>query len=313
MIPDVNSPYTSCTLCPRRCKVNRLNSRSGRCGCDSDMRIPRISLHMWEEPCISGTTGAGTVFFAGCSLACVYCQNRSISHAAFPEKFKKYTPEELADAFLALQNAGAANINLVTPDHHMPKIDEALTLARKKGLILPIVCNCSGYQSAENLRKYYRQIDVFLTDFKYADSGLAKHLSGAADYPELAKQALDVMFEMVGEPVFKYDPAKGSEPLLTRGIIVRQLILPSHKNNSKEALKYLHETYGNKIYISIMNQYTPPAGLSEEYKEISRRLSRREYENVVDYALSLGIENAFIQEGDTAKESFIPDFDVSPF
>ena len=308
------NPYQKCTLCPRRCQADRTNGASGRCHSDDRLSVARISLHPWEEPCISGEKGSGTVFFTGCSLGCVYCQNGAISHFKNPKdnNFKTYTEEELAEGFLRLHDNGAANINLVTPDHHMPKIDRAISIARSKGLVLPIVCNTSGYQTEENLRKYYGQVDIFLTDFKYMEANLSERLSGVRNYPEIAKAALKTMFDMVGEPVFDESPAS-SPNLLKKGIIVRQLVLPAHKKNSKAVLDYLHENFGDKIYVSIMNQYTPPETLKEEYKEISRRLTRREYENVIDYAISLGMKNVYIQEGDTAKESFIPDFSESPF
>ena len=306
----------SCTLCPRNCKVRRKEGKTGFCGSTSEIRIARAALHMWEEPCISGLEGSGTVFFTGCSLRCVYCQNNYIS-GSFSKPGsevsvgKTVTIPELSDIFLSLQAQGANNINLVTPDHFMPDIDTALDIAKENGLLLPVVCNCSGYESVDSLRKYYKNVDIFLTDFKYMDAELAGRLSKAYDYPEVAKKALSVMFSLVGEPVFSDKPS-GTDNIniMKKGIIVRHLVLPGHKKNSKEVIEYIAENYGDKVYLSVMNQYTPPAYLSEmpEFKDIARKVTKREYTEVVDFALSLGIENAFIQEGETASESFIPDF-----
>ena len=271
---------------------------------------------MWEEPCISGLEGSGTVFFTGCNLRCVYCQNNRISGSfSKPDSEvsvgKTVTIPELSDIFLSLQAQGANNINLVTPDHFMPDIDTALDIAKENGLLLPVVCNCSGYESVDSLRKYYKNVDIFLTDFKYMDAELAGRLSKAYDYPEVAKKALSVMFSLVGEPVFSDKPS-GTDNIniMKKGIIVRHLVLPGHKKNSKEVIEYIAENFGDKVYLSIMNQYTPPAYLSEmpEFKDIARKVTKREYTEVVDFALSLGIENAFIQDGETASESFIPDF-----
>lgn len=312
----LSQPTDSCKLCPRNCGISRKEGKTGFCGSTSDISIARAALHMWEEPCISGLEGSGTVFFTGCSLRCVYCQNNRISgsfSAPYSEASagKTVTIPELSDIFLYLQAQGANNINLVTPDHFMPDIDTALDIARKKGLLLPVVCNCSGYESVDSLRKYYKNVDIFLTDFKYMDAELAGRLSKAPDYPEVAKKALSEMFKLVGEPVFSDRPS-GTDNIniMKKGIIVRHLVLPGHKKNSKEVIKYIAENYGDKVYLSVMNQYTPPAYLFEmpEFKDIARKVTKREYTEVVDFALSLGIENAFIQEGQTASESFIPDF-----
>ena len=311
-----SQPTDLCTLCPRNCGVNRKEGKTGFCGSTSEIRIARAALHMWEEPCISGLEGSGTVFFTGCSLRCVYCQNNRIS-GSFSAPGKKtavgkaVTKEELSDIFLDLQAQGANNINLVTPDHFMPDIDTALDIAKEKGLLLPVVCNCSGYESVESLGKYYKNVDIFLTDFKYMDPGLAKRLSKAPDYPEVAKKALEKMLELAGGPVF-LDKPSGSEDIniMKKGVIVRHLVLPGHKKNSKEVIKYIAENYGDRVFLSVMNQYTPPAYLSgmPEYADIARKVTKREYTKVVDYCLCLGMENVFIQEGETASESFIPDF-----
>ena len=313
-----SQPTDPCTLCPRSCGVSRKEGRTGFCGSTSEIRIARAALHMWEEPCISGLEGSGTVFFTGCSLRCVYCQNNRISGStpASGREIpigKAVSVNELSEIFLNLQAQGANNINLVTPDHFMPDIDTALDISKEKGLTLPVVCNCSGYESVESLGKYYKNVDIFLTDFKYMDSSLADRLSKAYDYPEVAKKALDVMFSLVGTPVFS-DKASGTDSIniMKKGVIVRHLVLPGHKKNSKDVIKYIAEKYGDSVYLSIMNQYTPPAYLLEmpEFKDIARKVTKREYTEVVDFALSLGIENAFIQDGETASESFIPDFSV---
>ena len=301
----MKDPFRCCTLCPRACGVDRTRGQRGRCGCDDRIRVGRVALHPWEEPCFTGAHGAGTVFFVGCSLGCVYCQNRKISGTGpgAPAVGEEYTPERLAEAFLRLQREGAANIDLVTPDHFMPKVDRAITIAKEEGLALPVICNCSGYEDPEALRAYYRQVDVFLTDFKYMDPDLAGRLSGARDYPEAAKAALEVMVELTVEPVF-------DGGLLRRGVLVRHLVLPGHKRNSRAVLDYLSAAYGERIWISILRQYTPPGHLRTDpaFRDIARPLTEREYQNVVDHALALGIENAYLQEGGAVGESFIPEF-----
>ena len=298
-----NSP---CNLCPRECGALRREGKSGYCLSDNRILVARASLHMWEEPCISGETGSGTVFFSGCSLRCVYCQNFEIAAAG---NGKQITVEELSALFISLQQAGAANINLVTPDHYVLEIMEAVHRAKRQGLEIPVVYNCSGYAKAGIIRKLRGIVDIFLTDFKYMERELAGRLSGAPDYPETAKGALAAMVETAGEPFFD---EKG---MMKGGVIVRHLLLPGHRKNAKAVIRYVHEAFGERVILSLMNQYTPMGRLScgENCRELLRRVTRREYEDVVDYALSLGIENAFIQEGETAKESFIPDFDESGF
>lgn len=258
---------------------------------------------MWEEPCISGKHGSGTVFFSGCSLKCIYCQNYDIAHM---EKGKEVTISELSALFLSLQEQGAVNINLVTPDHYVPQISEAVCLARTKGLSLPVVYNGSGYEKREAIEALSEIVDIYLSDFKYMDVELAKRLSAAPDYPKVAKEALAAMVESVGKPVFD------AQGIMRRGVIIRHLLLPGHKKNAREVIRYIYDTYGDQVYLSIMNQYTPLERLkdSTEDKELCRKVTKREYESVVNYALSLGVKNAFIQEGDTAKESFIPSWDM---
>ncbi|MBD5459117.1 MAG: radical SAM protein [Lachnospiraceae bacterium] len=291
-----------CNLCPRECRVDRKNGQTGFCLMDDRIMVARAALHMWEEPCISGRNGSGTIFFSGCNLRCVYCQNHEI---AAGKRGKPVTVGRLAEIFLELQEKGAANINLVTPDHFVTEAAEAVLTARKKGLFLPIVYNGSGYEKREVIKNLSGIVDIYLTDFKYMDSGLAAKYSAAPDYPAVAREALAEMVRTAGELVFD------ENGMMKKGVIVRHLLLPGHKKNARDVLKYVYETYGDSVYLSLMNQYTPPAGLKgkPDYEEIGRKVTKREYDAVTDYAIELGIRNAFIQEGDTAKESFIPAFD----
>ena len=295
-----NDRLHACTLCPRNCGADRTAGEKGFCGEADTLRVGRAALHFWEEPCISGTVGSGTVFFAGCSLRCVYCQNHDLirSGAGVP-----VTEQQLAAAFLNLQKKGAANINLVTPDHFIPRILPALQTARDSGLTLPIVWNLSGYETPGQLQMIEDYADIYLTDLKYLDPEPAAAYSSAPDYPETAKAALAEMVRQ--KPALKYN----EDGMLREGVIVRHLLLPSHVNASKKVLSYLHETYGSRILLSIMNQYTPRPGIGDRFPELARRVTKREYQKLIDHALSIGIENAFIQEGGTALESYIPSFD----
>lgn len=297
----VSDLLSNCILCPRKCGINRTIGQTGYCGMPADLLVARAALHMWEEPCISGTTGSGTVFFGGCNLKCVFCQNHSI---AIGDLGKKITTARLADIFLELQSKGAANINLVTPTHYIPQIREALLLAKKLGLILPIVYNTGSYESINSLRLLEGLIDIYLPDLKYVSTELSTRYSHAGDYFEKAADALAEMYRQVGTPVF--DTTTG---LMKKGMIVRHLVLPGQTKDSKKILRYLYETYGDNIYISIMNQYTPLPHVAH-IPELNRKVTSDEYDRVVNFALRLGIENAFIQEGETAEESFIPAFDM---
>ena len=292
--------YNSCTLCPRNCQVNRTAGKTGFCGMPDTIHVARASLHMWEEPCISGTNGSGTVFFTGCNLKCVFCQNHII---AIGQKGKEISVNKLVDLFMMLQDKGAHNINLVTPSHYVPGIAKALSSAKEKGLVLPIVYNTGGYDSVETLSMLDGLVDIYLPDFKYVSAALSKRYSHAADYFDVASQSLAEMYRQVGNPVFQGD-------LLKKGIIVRHLLLPGCVEDSKAVILYLYETYGNKIFISIMNQYTPLPHVAA-YPELNRKVTEAEYDEVVDYAVDLGVEQGFIQEGDTAEESFIPEFDFT--
>lgn len=299
---ELHSLYQNCTLCPRNCKKDRLSGEIGVCGVDSEIRVARAALHMWEEPPISGTNGSGTVFFSGCSLSCVFCQNSDISHK---RNGKKISRERLAEIFLELQEKGAHNINLVTPTHFIPDIVEALDNAKAKGLTLPIVYNTGGYENVETLGLLDGYIDIYLPDFKYERKDIALKYSHAADYPEKAKLALSEMVKQTGKPTFD------KNGIMQKGVIVRHLVLPGYTNDSMNVIKYLYSTYKDDIYISIMNQYTPREAIKETFPEISRKLTTYEYQKVVEYAKSIGVKNGFIQYGETAKESFIPNFDYT--
>lgn len=291
----------NCRLCARNCSVNRNAGQAGYCGMDSRIFLARAALHMWEEPVISGTNGSGTVFFSGCSLKCVYCQNRNI---AIGHIGKEVSVERLTEIFFELKNKGAHNINLVTPTHYVPQIVKALEKAKSEGLDLPIVYNTASYENVETIKMLDGLVDIYLADLKYFDCGISKRYSNAPDYFDVASAAIGEMVRQTGEIVFDT-----SGELLRKGVIVRHLVLPGCTSDSKQVLKYLYDNYENNIFYSIMNQYTPLCGL-EDYPGINRRLSESEYDEVVDYAIEFGVENGFIQEGETAKESFIPEFDM---
>lgn len=291
--------YENCLLCPRKCGINRRTGQKGVCGVSSEIKVARAALHYWEEPCISGKRGSGAVFFSGCSLHCVFCQNREISDGKAGKVISK---ERLSDIFMELADKGANNINLVTPGQYIPDIVWAVNDAKSRGMKLPIIYNTSGYENVTELKLLEGIVDVYLPDFKYMDSTLSARYSRAKDYPSVAKQALSEMVRQ--QPDVVIDDATG---LIQKGVIVRQLLLPGHVNDAKAVLKYLYDTYHDHVYISMMSQFTPIA--LKDYPEINRTVTRREYERLVDYALEIGITNAFIQEGDVAKDSFIPAFD----
>ena len=280
----------NCTLCPRACKVDRLSGERGVCGTTGEtVLLSRAALHFWEEPAISGTKGSGAVFFSGCNLRCAYCQNRDIANCTIG---KEVSVARLSEIFLELQEKGAENINLVTPTHYASQIREAVLLAREKGLAIPTVYNTGGYESAEILSEMEDVIDIYLTDFKYMDETLSKGLSKAADYPEVAKRALAEMVRQ--KPECSFDEAG----MMKRGVIVRNLLLPGHVNNSKKVVEYVYNTYGDAVYLSLMNQYTPLREI-DGYPELNRKVTEREYKRLLDFALALGVTNAYIQEGKT--------------
>ena len=294
-----------CNLCPRNCLVDRQDGKRGYCGQSNKIFVARAALHMWEEPCISGKEGSGTVFFCGCTLRCIFCQNYRIALGRNKKDEsigKEITIDRLKEIFLELQNQRANNINLVTGTHYIPQIAEALRMAKAEGLVIPVVYNTSGYERKESLRLLEGLVDIYLPDMKYISKELSKEYSHAQDYFEVAKDAIEEMVRQAGEARFD------ERGYMKNGVIVRHLVLPGSTKDSKAVLEYLWKTYGNRIFVSIMNQYTPTEQI-KNHPLLSRKVTKREYAKVVDYALSLGWENAFIQEGATAKESFIPDFD----
>ena len=291
-----------CMLCPRNCGVNREAGETGVCGQTDTVKVARAALHYWEEPCISGETGSGTVFFSGCALHCVFCQNHSIANG---KAGKLVTQERLSEIFLEMQEKGANNINLVTPGHFAPQIAEALKRAKEQGMTLPVVYNTGGYEHVDTIRRMEGLVDIYLPDFKYMDDALGFQYSHVRDYSKTAKAAIAEMVRQTGEAVFEGGDEDG---LMKRGTIVRHLVLPGCVEDSKAVIRYLYEAYGNRIYISMMNQFTPMPALAD-YPELNRKVTKEEYEEVVDYAISLGVECGFVQEGETAEESFIPAFD----
>lgn len=298
IIMDIDLLMKECTLCPRECGVDRSQGQVGVCRSTDELMVARAALHFWEEPCISGEEGSGTVFFSGCSLGCVYCQNHNIAKGLAG---RKITIERLSDIFIELQEKGANNINLVTPSHYVPQIIQAIDMAKRKGLDLPIVYNTSGYERVETIRLLQGYVDIYLPDLKYQSGQISKKYSNAENYFSYASEAIGEMIRQVGTPIFN------ERGIMTKGVIVRHLTLPGYLQDSKNLVKYLYQTYRHKIYISIMNQYTPMSGL-EQYPELNSRIEEAEYEELVDYAIELGVEQGFIQEGETASESFIPEF-----
>lgn len=319
--------YDTCMLCPRACGVNRTAGARGVCGQSANVRLARAALHFWEEPCISGTNGSGAVFFCGCSLQCVFCQNREIATGQAGIEIPK---ERLAEIFLELQEQHANNINLVTPGHYAPHIIAAVESARRQGLRIPIVYNTGSYETVDTIRSLEGIVDVYLPDFKYMDAALAEKYSHAKDYPNAAKAAIAEMVRQ--QPQARFVPElqqregglsveiqsgtdRDTEPkvqtqiqVMTAGVIVRHLLLPGMLYDSKQILKYLYEQYGNQIYYSLMSQYTPLAHV-KDYPELTKRVSEEAYAHLVHYAEQLGITNGFTQEREVAEESFIPHFD----
>ena len=295
---------TPCMLCPRSCGADRAYGKTGYCKETDAVRVARISLHMWEEPCISGENGSGTIFFSGCSLRCVFCQNKSI---ALGQKGQMLTTDELCSAFLLLQEKKAENINLVTPTHFVPQIVKAIEGAKAKGLTIPIVYNTSSYECVETVKLLDGLVDIYLPDLKYQSDELSRRYSNAPDYFAYAAKAIDEMVRQTGKPVFEQKNMK-------RGTIVRHMILPGHTKDSINIIRYLYGKYQDDVFLSIMNQYTPPKDIAQQgFDELMRTVTKREYEKVVSEAIALGVTNAFIQEGETASKSFIPDFDDGVF
>lgn len=288
-----------CMLCPRKCGIDRYEN-VGVCGASEKIKVAYYSLHQWEEPIVSGNNGSGTVFFSHCNLKCIFCQNKKISTLGYG---KEISLERLESIFLELQSKGAHNINLVTPTHFVPQIVEVLRNVKDEKLMIPVVYNTSSYENVETIHSLDGLVDVYLADLKYFSNDLALKYSKVKNYFDVACMAIDEMYKQVGKPILKDD-------LLIKGIIVRVLVLPGHVDDAKKIIEYLWNTYGDNIYISIMNQYTPLTDCSL-YENLNRKLFDEEYDEVIDYACDLGVTKSFIQDGDTSKESFIPEFDCS--
>ena len=286
-----------CNLCNRKCNIDR-DIHEGICGANNKIKIARASLHYWEEPCISGEKGSGTIFFSYCNLQCIYCQNYELSQNHIG---KEITIEEFSDICINLQNKGANNINLVTPTHYVPQIIEGLKLAKKKGLTIPIIYNTSSYETIDTIKMLDGYIDIYLPDLKYYDDYYAIHYSHVKNYFKVASSIICEMIKQVGTPRFD------KNGMIIKGVIVRHLCLPGLMDDTKKILKYLYDTYQDDVYISIMNQYTPVKKFNR-YQNLNRILSEEEYDEIINYALDIGITKAYIQEGETQKESFIPDF-----
>ncbi len=304
---DFKSPG-GCFLCPRNCGALRDNfDHIGVCGVTKDIYISTYQLHFYEEPCISGKNGSGTIFFYGCPLKCIYCQNSPISNCKNLEEknLKKYNIEDLVKIYFELEKMNAHNINFVTGTQYIPEIAESIKLARSAGLKIPTVWNTSGYESIKSLKMLSGCIDIFLTDFRYIDNKLAKKFSYVNDYVETAKEAIDYMLSICNENI--YEKLDSDTEIMKKGVIIRILVLPSHVSDSKKIIDYIYNKYGKNMIISLMSQYTP---LREdfEYEELNRRLTKREYEKIINYVYSLGLENVYIQDMDSASTKYIPNF-----
>ncbi len=287
----------NCNLCPRNCGINRYES-VGVCGAGKRIKIAYYSLHEWEEPVISGDKGSGTIFFSHCNLKCIFCQNKRISTLGYG---KEVTGKRFREICLELQDKGSHNINLVTPTHFVPQIAKELKKLKNKELHIPVVYNTSSYENVETIQMMNELVDIYLADLKYYDNELGVKYSNCKDYFNVATKAIDEMFHQVGECVFDGE-------LIVKGLIVRILILPGHADDACKLVEYLYNTYGDKIWISLMNQFTP-CNVSFQYDNLNREITDDEYNMVIHYACDLGVSNAFVQMGGTADESFIPKFD----
>lgn len=294
----MNDILKECNLCPRNCRINRYK-QLGACGANEKLKIAYYSLHLWEEPIISGKNGSGTIFFSNCNLKCIYCQNRKISTGGYG---KEIDSNKLKEIMLSLQNDNAHNINLVTPTHYVPQILEVLKEIKNKELTIPVVYNTSSYENVSTIDMLDGMVDIYLADFKYFDDNLGVKYSNCKNYFIYASLAIDRMYRQVGNFVIEND-------LMKRGLIVRILVLPGHVDDAIKIIDYLYAKYGNNIILSIMNQYTPIGCL--DFDNLNRKITIEEYNKVIEYALKLGVEFAFIQDGETQNESFIPNFDIS--
>ena len=292
--------YALCTLCPRSCAINR-HKNNGYCSATDELKIGRAALHFWEEPCVSGTRGSGTVFFSGCSLKCCYCQNYNLGRG---REGIITNEEKLSKMFLKLQSQGAHNINLVTAEHYAPSVRQAVLSSKEQGLVIPVILNSSGYISLQTIELLKDVIDVYLFDFKYMNEVLAENYSRAKNYPDVAKKALKRITELKPETVID------SEGIIQSGVIVRHLCLPGCAEDSKNVIKYVFDNYKDSIILSIMSQYTPFVK-KLRFENLKRKLTESEYDSIIDYCLEIGIEDAYIQDGKAAEESFIPNFDAT--
>jgi len=283
-------------LCSRGCGTDRTVSR-GYCGMPERLYVSRAALHFWEEPIISGQRGSGTIFFSGCSLGCIYCQNREISRGLSGIEIGE---QRLAEIMLELDLQGAHNINFVTPTHYAPSIIESVAIARDKGLRIPTIYNTASYDTRETIKALENTVDVYLPDLKYYRGESAKKYSFAEDYPRVAREAIEEMVKQKGRAELSEDG------MILRGVVARVLLLPSHLAEAKLNVKYLYESFGDDIYISLMSQYTPPEGMSAP---LNRRVTKAEYNELCEYAGSIGVTRGFTQEFESASESFIPPFD----
>ena len=328
MIENIDQLMSNCILCPRNCHVDRTAGQRGYCNAPSNITAARAALHFWEEPCISGTKGSGAVFFSGCNMGCIFCQNQPISHGNVA---KGITIQRLADIYLELQEQGAHNINLVTPSHYVPQIANSLEMARNKGLSIPVLYNTSSYESVETLKMLDGLIDIYLPDCKYFSDELAIGLSNAPKYFEIATDAIKEMLRQVGTPHFLHEGRvinaeeyneiieETTEddyvgPLMKKGVIIRHLVLPRQTEDSKKVIQALLQTFGNNVFLSIMGQYTPMKQLSEkslrsELSFLKETITEDEYDELLDFAIDCGLENGFMQSLETSSESFIPAFD----
>lgn len=287
-----------CEVCPHKCKINRKNNKIGRCKASDKVKIALYSTHDFEEPCISGKKGSGTVFFSNCNLNCVYCQNYEISQQG---KGKEISIEELANIFLEQQNKNVENINLVTPTSYVPQIIETIKIAKKRGLKIPIVYNTNGYENIETIKKLEGYIDIYLPDLKYAENKLGKRYSKIEDYFEIATKAIKEMENQIGSPKFN------DEGIMQRGVLVRHLVLPNNIENSKKVLKWMKDNLKEDTYVSIMAQYFPTfKAKTEEYKELNRKLNLKEWEKIENYIYELNFKNGFMQELGEHEEEYVP-------
>ncbi len=287
----------SCNLCPRNCNVDR-QKNIGFCGVSDNLKIAKADLHFWEEPCISGIGGSGTVFFSGCSLGCVFCQNKSISHKRFG---KAITDSRFYEILFELKERGAENINLVTADHYLDKLIPILKKAKLNGLDLPIILNTSSYLKPDLINRLKDVVDVFIADLKFFSSDIAKKYCNAYTYPDIAKTAIDTMYSLTGKPVYKNN-------IMVSGVIVRILVLPGNLIDAKRSVKYILDKYGENVCLSVMNQFTPV--VATKYYELCRKLTESEYKSVVDFAVSHKFKHGYIQQNGSDVKEFIPDFDL---